>query len=71
MFSALRAAIGKVGKRTRAVKPSCTHAAAFQDLSRIAMPVQFNEPVSFTQRLVEDLEYSSVLDQAAGEILGL
>ncbi|EDQ88766.1 uncharacterized protein MONBRDRAFT_32711 [Monosiga brevicollis MX1] len=42
-------------------------AAIGKDLSRIAMPVHFNEPTSFTQRLVEDLEYSSVLDRAAAE----
>lgn len=29
------------------------------------MPVHFNEPTSFTQRLVEDLEYAHLLDQAA------
>eukprot|EP00053_Salpingoeca_punica_P011989 m.107020 g.107020 ORF g.107020 m.107020 type:complete len:357 (-) comp15827_c0_seq1:248-1318(-) len=29
------------------------------------MPVQFNEPLSFTQRLAEDLEYSKILDTAA------
>jgi len=29
------------------------------------MPVNFNEPISFTQRLCEDLEYSHVLDRAA------
>ena len=27
--------------------------------------MNINEPISFTQRMVEDLEYSSVLDQAA------
>lgn len=34
-------------------------------MSKIAMPVNFNEPISFTQRLCEDLEYSHVLDRAA------
>jgi hypothetical protein len=29
------------------------------------MPVSVNEPLSFLQRLTEDLEYSSLLDQAA------
>eukprot|EP00730_Choanoeca_flexa_P014782 TRINITY_DN6588_c0_g1_i3.p1 TRINITY_DN6588_c0_g1~~TRINITY_DN6588_c0_g1_i3.p1 ORF type:complete len:404 (+),score=73.93 TRINITY_DN6588_c0_g1_i3:136-1347(+) len=46
---------------------SALRAAIGKDLSRIAMPVQFNEPVSFTQRLVEDLEYSELLDKAAAE----
>jgi hypothetical protein len=32
-----------------------------QDLSKIAMPVNFNEPISFTQRLSEDLEYTDLL----------
>eukprot|EP00127_Corallochytrium_limacisporum_P005187 Clim_evm4s201 gene=Clim_evmTU4s201 len=35
-----------------------------QDLSRIAMPVNFNEPLSFLQRLTEDMEYSDILDKA-------
>jgi hypothetical protein len=29
------------------------------------MPVCFNEPLSFTQRLAEDLEYAQLLDAAA------
>ena len=36
-----------------------------KDLSRIPMPVNFNEPLSFLQRLAEDLEYNSLLDTAA------
>eukprot|EP00043_Microstomoeca_roanoka_P013129 m.128643 g.128643 ORF g.128643 m.128643 type:complete len:754 (-) comp15675_c0_seq1:435-2696(-) len=36
-----------------------------KDLSKIPMPVNFNEPISFTQRLSEDLEYSDLLDRAA------
>jgi hypothetical protein len=36
-----------------------------KDLSKIAMPVNFNEPLSFTQRIVEDMEYSSLLDKAS------
>eukprot|EP00128_Syssomonas_multiformis_P014889 Colp12_sorted_trinity150504_noHs@7553 len=36
-----------------------------KDLSKIPMPVFFNEPTSFLQRLAEDLEYSSLLDKAA------
>eukprot|EP00911_Craspedida_sp_UC1_P002572 UC1_evm2s1907 len=38
-----------------------------KDITKIAMPVQFNEPISFLQRLAEDLEYSEVLDAAARE----
>lgn len=36
-----------------------------KDLSRISLPVWFNEPLSFLQRTAEDLEYSSLLDSAA------
>ncbi|XP_064201055.1 oxysterol-binding protein 1-like isoform X2 [Anguilla rostrata] len=36
-----------------------------KDLSKIPMPVNFNEPISMLQRLSEDLEYSELLDRAA------
>lgn len=36
-----------------------------KELSKITMPVIFNEPLSFVQRLTEYLEYSSLLDKAA------
>ncbi|KHN76445.1 Oxysterol-binding protein 1 [Toxocara canis] len=36
-----------------------------KDLSRIAMPVNFNEPLSALQRATEDLEYACLLHQAA------
>ena len=36
-----------------------------RDLSRIPMPVNFNEPISFLQRLTEGLEYSELLTRAA------
>ncbi|KJE96930.1 hypothetical protein CAOG_09049 [Capsaspora owczarzaki ATCC 30864] len=36
-----------------------------KDLSKIPMPVFFNEPLSFLQRLCEDLEYADLLDSAA------
>lgn len=36
-----------------------------KDLSKIPMPVNFNEPLSMLQRLVEDYEYSEILDHAA------
>lgn len=35
-----------------------------QQLSKIPMPVNFSEPISFTQRLAEDCEYYTVLDAA-------
>ena len=37
-----------------------------RDLTRVTMPVHFNEPLSFTQRIVEDMEYSDLLHNAAG-----
>ncbi|CAN0333898.1 unnamed protein product [Lampetra fluviatilis] len=36
-----------------------------KDLSKIPMPVNFNEPLSMLQRLTEDLEYFDLLDKAA------
>uniref|UniRef100_A0A0M3I351 PH domain-containing protein n=1 Tax=Ascaris lumbricoides TaxID=6252 RepID=A0A0M3I351_ASCLU len=36
-----------------------------KELSRIPLPVDFNEPLSFIQRMSEVLEYSSLLDSAA------
>lgn len=36
-----------------------------KDLSKIPMPVNFNEPISMLQRLTEDYEYANLLDQAA------
>uniref|UniRef100_A0A2K6ESC2 Oxysterol-binding protein n=1 Tax=Propithecus coquereli TaxID=379532 RepID=A0A2K6ESC2_PROCO len=35
-----------------------------RELSRIPMPVNFNEPLSMLQRLTEDLEYHQLLDKA-------
>ncbi|KAL5111722.1 Oxysterol-binding protein 2 [Taenia crassiceps] len=36
-----------------------------KELSRIPLPVNFNEPLSFLQRVTEDLTYSKCLDEAA------
>lgn len=36
-----------------------------KDLSKITMPVHFNEPLSFLQRMVEYMEYSHLLRLAA------
>ncbi|XP_034397081.1 oxysterol-binding protein 2 isoform X1 [Cyclopterus lumpus] len=36
-----------------------------KELSKIPMPVNFNEPLSMLQRLTEDLEYHELLDKAA------
>lgn len=36
-----------------------------KDLSKIPMPVNFNEPLSMLQRLTEDYEYAEILDIAS------
>jgi hypothetical protein len=36
-----------------------------KDLSKIPMPVNFNEPLSMLQRITEDFEYYKILDKAA------
>ncbi|KAI0562336.1 Oxysterol-binding protein [Gracilaria domingensis] len=38
-----------------------------KDLSRISFPVSLNEPLSFVQRLAEDIEYCELLDKGASE----
>ena len=38
-----------------------------KDLSKMAVPVYFNEPLSFLQRFTEDLTYSSILVKASQE----
>ncbi|KAM0790735.1 hypothetical protein ACM66B_004590 [Microbotryomycetes sp. NB124-2] len=37
-----------------------------KDLSQISFPVSMNEPLSALQRIAEEMEYSRLLDQAAG-----
>jgi len=36
-----------------------------KELSKITMPVIFNEPLSFLQRMVEYMEYAELLKQAS------
>ncbi|KAI6191661.1 Oxysterol-binding protein [Aphelenchoides bicaudatus] len=36
-----------------------------KELTKIPMPVHFNEPLSVLQRITEDLEYANLLDRAA------
>lgn len=38
-----------------------------KDLSKIVVPITLNEPLSFVQRLAEDIEYCELLDKAAAE----
>lgn len=35
-----------------------------KDLTRVCLPVYFNEPISSLQKCCEDMEYSYLLDQA-------
>lgn len=41
--------------------------AVGKDLSKISIPITLNEPLSFLQRLAEDIEYSEILDRGAAE----
>ena len=36
-----------------------------KDLTKVAMPVSINQPLSALQRIAEDLEYSELLDEAS------
>jgi len=36
-----------------------------KDLSKIAVPVYFNEPLSFLQKFSEDMEYASLMNKAS------
>ena len=36
-----------------------------KDLTRVSMPVYFNEPLSLNQKMAETVEYNDLLDQAA------
>ena len=40
---------------------------SFQELSKITMPVVFNEPLTFLQRITEYLEYATLLETAAAQ----
>jgi len=44
---------------------SILKSAIGKDLSRISIPVYFNEPTSMLQRMAEDIEYDQLLDLAA------
>lgn len=73
LVSASNRSVGKRRRRTRIPeKPNHSLNLWFfmkncigKDLSKIPMPVNFNEPISMLQRLTEDYEYSELLDKAA------
>jgi hypothetical protein len=61
LWSIMRSCIGKVN-----MKPSILLIEPLiKDLSKIPMPVNFNEPLSMLQRITEDFEYHDYLDRAA------
>lgn len=45
----------------------CSVLSLGKDLSKITMPVMFNEPLSFLQRVAEYMEYAKLLKQASLE----
>ncbi|EEA06010.1 oxysterol-binding protein, putative [Cryptosporidium muris RN66] len=42
-----------------------------KDISRITIPIQFNEPTSLLQRLAENFEYSNILEGASRKLTGI
>lgn len=59
-------------KRLKPPKPNLLKIlrdAVGKDLTRMTIPVYFNEPLSFLQRVTEDMEHSTLLDSAADEAL--
>ncbi len=40
-----------------------------KDLSRVCLPVYFNEPLSMLQKMPEDVEYSELVDKVTTEVL--
>jgi len=69
-----RSSSGSIQRRTKLPQPkevmqkpsfwSVLKDSIGKDLSKISMPVTFNEPISFLQRMAEDVEYSELLDKA-------
>lgn len=58
----------EVSKRKKASRPNLwkiAREAMGKDLTRLSLPVYFNEPLSFVQRVMEDIEYSDLLDRAS------
>lgn len=59
---------GEVTKKKKASRPNLwkiAREAMGKDLTRLSLPVYFNEPLSFVQRVMEDIEYSDLLDRAS------
>ncbi|XP_050355822.1 oxysterol-binding protein-related protein 6-like isoform X4 [Nymphalis io] len=76
MVSAERAPAPHWARRTRLPRPrpspggpslwNLLYKNIGKDLSQISMPVTINEPLNMLQRLCEELEYSELLEAAAG-----
>lgn len=59
-------------EKSKAVRPNLwkiLRDAVGTDLTRLTLPVYFNEPLSFLQRVAEDVEHSQILDRAADKKL--
>ena len=62
-----RAGLPRPAQREKAVSLwSIIKECVGKDLTRICLPVFFNEPLSALQKTAEDMEYSDLLDTAAG-----
>ena len=64
LWSIMKSCIGKVSFYLFVSKSDDSN-FLFKDLSKIPMPVNFNEPLSMLQRITEDFEYYKILDNAA------
>lgn len=60
-----RSRLPPIGPREKMNIWSIVKDSVGKDLSKISIPVVINEPLSFVQRLAEDVEYSELLDKAA------
>ena len=61
LFTILKKNVGKVSSS----RPGKYYINAQQDLATITLPVTFNEPLTLLQRAAEEVEYFSLLDEAA------
>lgn len=63
LFAVLKKNVGKVSfSVSRSALPCLLF---WQDLSKVALPVTFNEPLTMLQKAAEELEYYDLLSQAA------
>lgn len=62
--SILKQCIGKVSLTDNLIIYEWRFLFQYQELSKITMPIAWNEPVSFLQRFTENVIYSYLLDKA-------